>query len=140
MNAPRFRMLWVLVALFFPATALAQVNIDECTGNPTACSVLSSTTSSTTTAIVGGVVLTVILGSNRNRALKQYMEQNAVAIRRDMHLGYGDTLADLAHFFAVEPTSFARWMWKRRRIFSEFVVNGEAEKFVNAVHIRFVTL
>lgn len=116
------RRLWLISLLavtltFTPFSSVwAQATTDEevLVGNLW----FTSTTSTTTLAIAGGVILTVMLVSGgSSSAMHLYLEQNAVAVQHDLHLGGGETARDLAGIFQVEEhqmEAFANLLFENR--------------------------
>lgn len=113
-------------------------NVDELQGNL----FFTSSTSTTTLAIAGGVILTVMLVSGgSSSAMHLYLEQNAVAVQHDLHLGGGETARDLAGIFQVEERhmdAFASLLFESRDDLTSLAQPGEidalaAHKFTEVI-------
>lgn len=78
---------------------------------------ISSTTGLTTT--VGGIVLTVVLSnSKKKKAMKWYIRQNTVALKQEVTMGGGTTVADIGQIFGTTPAeyeAFANALKSKRR-------------------------
>lgn len=84
---------------------------------------LTSSSSSTTTTIVGGVILTVVL-TRKKTDLQRYLQDNAVAVKRDFGRGAGETFADIADVFGIaadDRPKFAALLRANRRDVLELV-------------------
>lgn len=106
-----------LVACSILATpAFAQATDEEVAAGVT---YLTSTSTSGLTTTVGGIILTVVLvNSGKKKALKWYIRDNAVALKQDVTMGGGATVADVAHLFGAPPEhleTFARALRSRRQ-------------------------
>lgn len=87
-------------------------------GTPFYNDIFSLSTSTTTTAVVvGAVILTVNLVNETSAALDVYLDDNAVAVQQDLHLGGGAATADLARIFGVPSPgheAFAQLLFEAR--------------------------
>ena len=82
-----------------PIDAFAQ----EDTGNETFLSTTSTSTTSTAMVTALGVLTVVtITPKPGNRALRRYLESNAVAVQDTLSTGSGDVVTDLAQAFGVQ--------------------------------------
>lgn len=80
---------------------------------------LTTTTGVATTLIGGGIALTIVLANNNDdsSSKKEYIRQNAVALKQDLTIGSGESVRDLAAVFKVgerDYESFARVLRERR--------------------------
>ncbi len=81
-----------------PSALMAQ----EDTGNESFLSTTSTSTTSTAMVTALGVLTVVtITPKPRNRAFKQYLEHNAVAVQDGITLGGGEAVADMASAFGI---------------------------------------
>ena len=81
--------------------------------------------------IVGGVVLTIVLvvGAS-SEELEEYMDQNAVALQHDLHMGGGESIEDLATMFNVPAEhldEFAGILYDNRHELSGLVQPGQVD-------------
>jgi hypothetical protein len=112
-------VLLTCVALASPAAA--QTDEEIAAGY----SALSTTTTSGVVTTVGGIILTVVLVSgNKKSALKRYIRDNAVALKQDITLGGGATVADLGQIFGApqdQLSGFGRALQARRSTLMELI-------------------
>lgn len=120
-SSPLPLMLLLSLLMLCPQAALAQ----DDTGNESFLSSSSTTTTSTALVTALGVLTVVSLTPKPgNRALRLYLEQNAVAVRAGASCGAGDAVADLAQAFAIpqEHTHhFGRLLRQERHVLLEIL-------------------
>jgi len=70
---------------------------------------VTSTTTTTTAVVAGTIVLTVVLvmPDDDSSAMESYLRDNQVMLARDLSLGAGPTVEDLAAAFHVEDEDLA---------------------------------
>lgn len=83
-----------------------EVNAQEDTGNETFLSTTSTSTTSTAMVTALGVLTVVtITPKPGNRALRRYLESNAVAVQDSLSTGSGDVVADLGAAFGLQDAA-----------------------------------
>lgn len=124
----------VAVAILFvisttPTTAFAQEEGDPLGMGLGLAGTISTTTSPTTTT--GGIVLLIVmLAGGSDSQLETYMQNNGTAMQHDLHLGGGQTTADLAAIFGVPAeyhNEFAEVLYENRNELTELAQPGHVD-------------
>lgn len=76
----------------------------------------------TSTGLVGGAVTMIVsLIKNRNRDVQAYLKQNSIAVRRDIFLGAGTSVGELAFLMNLDPKKLGHAMRKDRMAVAKLV-------------------
>ncbi|RAL21145.1 hypothetical protein DL240_13505 [Lujinxingia litoralis] len=100
--------LTLTMSLGFTTPAFAQDDVSD--GDVVAAFTTTSTTwSAVITVPVGLTVLLVVLLTRSSSELETYIQENNVALQHDLHMGGGQTTAELASFFNVPADQHAEF-------------------------------
>jgi hypothetical protein len=130
----------LLTGSFLAAPASAQTEGDVLAGVAGLYAISSTSAGLTTT--VGGIILTVVLTKNkRKKAMMWYIRQNSVALKQEVTIGGGTTVADIGQLFGTNPgeyEAFANALQTKRRelvalIGTEPIDDVRTEQFVDSL-------
>ena len=90
----------------------------------------STTTTSTTMAVALGMYSLQLARGSDDERVQIYLRDNAVAVQQDLHLGGGETTADLASIFGVsaqDEEAFAQVLFEQRKRLAPLVELGKID-------------
>lgn len=99
----------VALAFAFTSPAYAQTTADEEAAAGLAVTSVTSTYVSIFTIPIGLTVLVVVLLLRSSSEMESYIEENNVALQHDLHMGGGETTAELASIFNVPAEQHAEF-------------------------------
>ncbi|TXD34731.1 DUF3015 domain-containing protein [Lujinxingia vulgaris] len=99
----------VALAFAFSTPAFAQSTADEDAAYGMAFTSVTSTYAAIFTVPVGLTVLVVVLLLRSSSEMESYIQENNVALQHDLHMGGGETTAELASVFNVPAEQHAEF-------------------------------